>query len=173
MIKVLEIRYSGPVPGKNLKVKEWNEILRDGWFSIGRMWHRLYVPRHFTKAGAREYRYTPRKGESGSGRRFKGSYVARKIKRWGHALPLVWTGESRALAKYAVFRANKKRVKVQMPGLRKLNFRPRGGRINMVAEMQTVSDYERRKLEVELERFIDRRFREFKMDKRLRLRPAA
>jgi hypothetical protein len=65
-----------------------------------RYWHRMMLPKHFTKAGAREYHYKPRKGEvgAGGGSGFFTSYTFYKQKWFGHTNPLMYTGLSRALA---------------------------------------------------------------------------
>lgn len=65
-----------------------------------RYWHRMMLPKHFTRAGAREYHYEPRGGEvgAGGGAGFFTSYSFYKRKWFGHANPLMYTGWSRALA---------------------------------------------------------------------------
>lgn len=80
---------------EKLGIRKLNGIIRESLRDVGDYWHDNMLRKHFTKAGAREYQYTPRQGEPGSGRAFKGSYVSRKIKTQGHSLPLVWSGETR------------------------------------------------------------------------------
>lgn len=91
---------------------------RDTWAFTGKYWHRTYKAIKFTRAGARRYKYAPRKGDPGGGRPFKGSYQEAKLLRKpffsrdagdgfdstaplpiGEVKPLVWSGRSRASAK--------------------------------------------------------------------------
>lgn len=89
---VVDLQLTG---ASKLKDSVVNEIIRESLRDVGEYWHEHMLPKHFTKAGAREYGYTPRRGEPGSGRAFKGSYTAHKLKKKGHALPLVYSGETR------------------------------------------------------------------------------
>ena len=77
------------------RIGEINQIAREVANDVGMFWHRNYLDKHFTPAGAREYGYTPRNGDRGSGRRFAGSYTERKYKLFGHRNPLEYTGQSR------------------------------------------------------------------------------
>ncbi len=81
---------------------------RDTWRFIGLWWHRTLKAVKFTKRGATRYKYAPRSGNPGSGRRFKGSYAQAKVLKTkyrglgvpsiGENKPNVWSGRSRASA---------------------------------------------------------------------------
>lgn len=87
-------------------LRQLNTIAREVSQEVGLFWHRNYLDKHFTPAGAREYRaavpgsFVPRSGEKGSGRRFQGSYQERKWKLFGHGNPLEYSGESHLWLKF-------------------------------------------------------------------------
>lgn len=86
------------------------DVQRTTWAFAGKYWHRNYKAVKFTKGAIRRYGYTPRRGDPGSGRRFKGSYQEAKLLKKpffdgstaglpiGEVKPLVWSGRSRSLA---------------------------------------------------------------------------
>ena len=92
------------------------DVQRDVWGTTGKYWHANYKAVKFTRRGYRLYNYTPRKGDPGSGRRFKGSYQEAKLLKKplfskstdgfdstaplpiGEVKPNVWSGRSRASA---------------------------------------------------------------------------
>ena len=78
------------------------------------MWHTRYLPKHFTKAGAREYRYRKRSGEPGTkgAKNVEKSYTGQKRREMGHTIPLVYTGLSRMLARFRDVRATSQGVAV-------------------------------------------------------------
>jgi hypothetical protein len=118
-----------------------NQVLKPSYQDIGVRWHVDYRKKHFTHGATREYNYTPRKGEAGSGRRFKGSYTAKKLAAKGHTKPLVYTGESERLTRLRDVRATFKGARVVLKA-NKLNFRAKNSRINMRREMTTISNAE-------------------------------
>lgn len=144
----LRIRYEGPVPGAGLGVREFNNLLKRAWYVTGKYWHTHFRPKHFTKAGAAEYRYLPRKGEESgtTGKSFWRSYTGRKQREKGHTLPLVFSGELRAMSKTASIHATHKGVRVALTRARKANFRHPNSQINMAEELTRVSEAEERKL---------------------------
>ena len=118
---------------------DWRPAQRDSWTDVGRLWHNDLRPKHFTHQGAREYGYAPRSGARGSGRRFAGSYTQRKLKKFGHTKPLVYTGEGEALTRVRVISSNVKRVQVKMTAARKFNFRNPFSNIKMAEELRATS----------------------------------
>ncbi len=128
--------------------RELNEDKADAYAETGRYWHKHFRPKHFTKEGAREYGYLPRKGEPGNPhpKGFWASYTGRKLREQKHKLPLVWSGQSRALSAMGRVRATSKGVKVTMPA-RALNFKHPKSKIKMAEELRTVSAGELRELE--------------------------
>lgn len=137
MIALIEMKYTGATPG--IVKKKLNEALRRAWLQVGIRWHRWMLPKHFTRAGAREYGYAPRSGESGNAtaKGFRLSYTGKKLKAKGHTLPLVWTGISRVLADRRDITATSKGVKIKLPG--QFARRGRYSKIDMVREITAVS----------------------------------
>lgn len=142
MIVSVNITYAGAV-GRILR-REWNGILKNAWAAVGRYWHTMYRPKHFTHAGATEYGYEKRKSR----------YERRKLRRYGHTYPLVFSGMSRNLARLQDVRPyatggnsptgkSGVRIVLHSPGL---NRRPKTGTINMRDEMTRVSRREMREL---------------------------
>jgi len=126
----------------DLAARELRKYLREVWRMAGERWHQTMRPQHFTRAGARKYGYLPRAGERGNERRnFRSSYTGRKLRRFGHTNPLVYTGLSMALTRPRDVRATAKGVRVVMnsPGFNRRN--PRS-RINMREELTRVTEEE-------------------------------
>lgn len=139
---------------------ERNRALRLAFQRIGEAWHFRFKMKKFTNSASREYGLSPRKGEPGSGRGFRGSYTEAKLKRRingkgvraiGETKPFVWGGKSRDDAK-----ASTKVVARARGGFGSadciinaptLNLKPKGGRINLREEFERVTDKERRELE--------------------------
>ncbi len=153
---LISVKYTGAEP--KIARRAFNNLLKVAYKAIGKMWHRLFRKKHFTKAGAREYRYTPRSGESGRfhGKQFKRSYLGQKLTKRGHSRPMIWSGKTkRRSAQLRVF-ATKNSVRVTMAGIVHLNrYRPKkksGLIINLTDEMTRVSRAEARQLTFELRR---------------------
>jgi hypothetical protein len=130
---------------QGLSRSEVNDAIRRTWFIVGSDYHRAFMAKHFTHAGAREYGYAPRKGERGApgSKGFRRSYTGRKLRQKGHTLPLVWSGESRTLARVRDVRATSKGCRIVIHA-NKLNFRNPKSEINMRDEVTRVSDMEAR-----------------------------
>lgn len=130
-----KVRYGGAIPGITLKGRELNDMKREAWIETGNYWHANFRKKHFTHAGATLYGYAPRKK----------SYQTQKLRRKGHTIPLVYSGESRALTRIRDVRAtatntrSKCRVVIHAPGL---NRRHPNSEIDMRAEMTAVSGTE-------------------------------
>jgi len=71
----------------DVMVKEIRAQAKEVLKSLAKYWHRRYLPKHFTTAGAAEYRYKPRSRK----------YEIRKIKTAGHKRPLEFTGTLRKM----------------------------------------------------------------------------
>lgn len=111
--------------------RELNKVLKDAWEAAGKFWHQWYRPRHFTVRAYSLYGATARAS----------GYVKRKRKKLGHNRPLVFTGVSEDLSRARTVRASFRGVNVSM-SMPTLNFRPKGGRINMREEMAVIADEE-------------------------------
>ena len=149
----VKLRFSGPTP--DMMKKAHNEVTRVGYRAMGVYWHKVFRPKHFTRAGATEYDYEPREGERGKpgSRGFKRSYTGRKLQAppegKGHTLPLVFTGDSMFLSRIqdvrvtatggTTNRRGRARVVMRTPTL---NFRPEGRTDTMGEELTRVTDKE-------------------------------
>jgi len=147
MMGQITIRAQGFMPGFGTQ-RHLNSAVRSTWEHVGRFWHRMFRPKHFTEAGAREYGYIARKGERMVQSRAKGwagTYVARKKREKGHNLPLVWSGDTRELSRQhrekAAATRKRSYVKVIMP-VRGLNRKHPKSQINMAEEMRRISPAE-------------------------------
>lgn len=142
-----------------LRKSEWNVIVKNALAAGVDFWHDKYAKKHFTAAGAAQYGYDPRS---------KG-YARRKRLEKHHALPLVWSGASRELAKIRNIHATSKSAKaiINAPTLNfmpKIRKGPRKGasakRTPMREEMTRVTDYELKNMmkavEMELQAGMDR-----------------
>lgn len=137
------IKYTGLMPS-DIGKAAWNKIVKLAFFKVGEFWHKHFRAKHFTHAGAREYGYQKRKGEElprGS-KKFWRTYTGIKLRKHGHTFPLVFSGTSRTLTDIMVVKNTSKGASVKLGRARALNFRPKGGRINMVDEMTRISPAE-------------------------------
>jgi hypothetical protein len=131
------IHRRGPVP--SLMARELNNINREAARLMGEYWHSRFFPKHFTHRGATEYGYAPRNQH----------YLARKLKKYGHTYPLVYTGDSRQRAGHPRIVATAKRGEAKVRVIMNaptLNLIPQGGRINLRQELTTVSQPEAHEL---------------------------
>lgn len=148
MIKNYVIRYTGWVPTSVFPPKQFRQMLKASFHTIGVHWHRRMRPKHFTKVGGREYGYQPRQGEPGNptSRPFRSTYTGRKLKRYGHTRPLVKTGESRAFSRIRDVRSTSKGTRVVMR-VPRLSFRRSPSAPHMQQELRTISKPENRELQ--------------------------
>lgn len=140
---LIKVRKEGPTAG--LTRTELNSATRATYRSMGEHWHSEFRPKHFTHQGAREYGYTPRQGAEAGVRRFARSYQGRKLKKYGHTLPLVKTGLSQKLAQIRDVRATSKGSRVVIHA-RTFNRSNPHSRINMREEVTAVSKPEEERL---------------------------
>ena len=162
----VNIRVEG-MPG--LSKRQGHELTRRTFNDLGIYWHKKLRLKHFTHAGAREYKYTPRSGEQypfGS-KKFWASYTGRKKRRFGHTNPLQYTGLSKRLTRLRIVRPTRNGVKVVLRA-RAFNFRNSHSRINMRKEATTISDREIPLLEREGTRKAPRHLRKIRTKRRLR-----
>lgn len=119
---IVDIELSG---AERLARRQVNDVIRDALEAMILHWRRRYLPKHFTKAGAREYGYQPRGGERNP--LVKGSYTNRKLRLFSHTLPNVYTGELRRQCLQGVQRVTAKVTSTRAHGHavlpRKANFR--------------------------------------------------
>lgn len=146
------VRYRGAIAALMKKREFNNSVLKPAWGDVGEYWKSYLWAKHFTPEGAREYRYTPRRGErmARGSKNYRRSYTGRKEKKFGHRNPLEWIGELKRLSRIQDVKPSMKGVKVLMKQARKANLRPKKGRINMAEELRTISRGEKPRLEAEL-----------------------
>ncbi len=161
-----KITETGPTPRG--MVRQIGGILRDVYLAMGMMWAADFRDKHFTKPGAQEYRYTARKGEGLSGKAFWKSYTGQKQKRTGQTEPLVYTGQSRERCRHPAIRATSKSVRVTM-NAPTLNLRPKNSRIDMRAEMTTISEFEQNALIALAQNELTRRLSQIAYVNRMRV----
>lgn len=138
----LALEYKGFPPTK----RAYNEVKKEVFLDVGRMWHERFRPLHFTEAGKARYGYFLRKGEGmvkGS-KAYKRSYTGRKERLFGHTKPLVFSTEGERLSRLEDVRATSNMGKVILP--RKFNFKHPKSRINMREELTRVTAGETREL---------------------------
>ncbi len=108
-----EINEIGPTPG--VSKRNMNKILKGVWTVGVQWWHAKIRPKHFTQAGADEYRY----------RDPSIKYQLRKLRKFGHERPMVFTGRGEKMAATGRITANKNRGRVIMDAP-VFNFKPLG-----------------------------------------------
>lgn len=113
------------------------DALRDGTRAAGHHFKQEMLPVRFTKRAIKLLGYSPRSGDPGSGRAFRGSYQWKKLKRFkngqgiraaGEVKPFVWSGETRGNAK------SRSRVKAIANSATK-------GRFEVIAPVQRINHH--------------------------------
>jgi hypothetical protein len=150
----IEIHYKGAHP---LRRRDWNrEVAEPTLRDAGEFWHNTFLRKHFTEAGAQEYRYIKRKGEgmARGSKEWKRSYTGRKFQRFGHTRPLVFSGEGERLARVRDVRTTSKRVRVVLPN--KFNFRHPKSKIRMRDELTAISSREEQAIVARADQIVHR-----------------
>jgi hypothetical protein len=142
---LISIAESEPTP-RGLK-RHLGRIRKAVLTAMAEYWHRNLRRKHFSAAGAREYGYLKRKGEElpRGTKAFRRSYTGRKLAKYGHTRPLVYTGVSLALSGIKDIRSTSKRARVVLhcPGL---NRRHASSSIRMYDELTRLSASDQRVL---------------------------
>lgn len=99
---LMKMTEQGPTP-RGMR-REFNQVSRSAFETMGTHWHTKIRGKHFTAAGASEYDYRERS---------KG-YQRFKRRKYGHNLPLVLTGQSRRATNIGRIVATKNGVRVSM-----------------------------------------------------------
>jgi len=154
-----------------------HKVIHAALYKVADYWHRNYMKKHFTAAGAREYGYAPRKGE----RARAGSKQFRRRagpaeRRAGRILPLVYSGRLRDACQIrqiiTEITQNEIFARLRLPKARALNLRPRNApHIRMREEATTISEAEKRVLVNLLSREVSKGLK--RMPKRKRRRKIA
>lgn len=143
-----------------LTTRQINGVVRDAMEDVGKRWRSRYLPEHFKNSATSKYGYAKRKGESGSTRRFRGSYTQRKLKKYGHTRPLEFSGKGKREALQneniqAFATSRSARVEIRLP--QKFNFRHPLSQVRMADEIRATTASELRDLEAFLTKKIDKR----------------
>jgi hypothetical protein len=152
------LKYSGATP--NVIAKVMRGATKPAYEKAGIFWHREHRPKHFTTKGGSEYNYQARQGERGSGKAFKRSYTARKLRKYGHTRPMVWSGQSEAFSRIRDVRSTSKGVRVVMALPRHFfQFRKDLNQPNLAEELSRVSEAEQEQiakvLDAEIQQQLD------------------
>ena len=137
------VKIHGENVGRSLR-KKYAAASQPSWAETGQTFHIRYRPKRFTHKHA---------SEAGYGRR-KAGYNRRKLRKFGHTYPLVWSGEVKRLTQTARIAArkgtgrvgNQGGVKMTYRGARKLNLKHPKSDINTREEFTRVTDREAKTL---------------------------
>lgn len=150
--------------GMKVSASVYRDALRDGLKAVALYLRQEVFPVRFTKRGATMLGYTPRSGEPGSGRAFRGSYTWKKLKRYengdgvraiGETKPFVWSGAARRQSRSA-------RLEARSPGAGKGHAKATFGPTQMnrkpklLEEFQGLAAQEFARAEKILARWMDR-----------------
>ena len=149
------VKIYGENVGRSMR-KQYVEASGPAWEEVGHDFHLRYRPKRFTRSHARAAGYEKRNRK----------YNDFKWRRFKHSNPLEKTGEVKRLVKTARVEArlgtgqekNRGGVKVTYRGARKLNFKTRFTKINMVAEFTHVTERETQELGMNFQTRFEPRF---------------
>lgn len=122
-IRAIKIRERGAVPRS--MAKQHREASRAAYQQIAEQHHRENTPKRFTKEHGQAAGYRKRKGEElqfGT-KAFWNSYTGRKLRKFGHMLPLVWSGQTRDRARIATIQVTINRGQIRY-SVNALNYQP-------------------------------------------------
>ena len=124
--------------GMGLKARDWRQVLISAWEAVGKYWHDVIMPKHFTVAGGHEYRYAKRTKE----------YMERKGMVKHHQRPLVWSGDTESEARTLLdvrAKAMEARVVLHLPRY-VYQYRKKSTDPDKAGELQALSDADGREL---------------------------
>lgn len=141
-------------PPQDLSRRKYREAMKKAWKRLGEFWHERILPKHFRMTATAEYKYQKRdEGQSVQLKdgtfKFRPGYVQRKERKFGHRLPLVYTGNMRAQAMHirdvrptgGSGTGSVGRVKIVLHGPRYLwAYRKDYGQPDKAAELRAISD---------------------------------
>lgn len=118
MRMIINIEYSGWIAG--IPQRHLRRMLRTAHQQTGRWFASQMLPLRFTSQGGRKLGYAKRHGEAGAmrgTRQWRRTYVARKMRQYGHREPMVFTGQSKFQSKLSTLSATFKgwTVKIRAP----------------------------------------------------------
>ena len=141
--------------------KELRAALKPELEEVGKFWHDRLFPGHFRTGAAGKYKYAPRS--------FKHS--ERKRKRFGHSLPLVFTGDLREqVTRMAKISSTAKGARVTLVGPKYLYmYRKSYGQPDKAAELTAVTKLEVRAMARLLDRRLTKRLNEVKQSRTVKI----
>lgn len=143
------IKYTGPTP--QIARRELNRIMRDAYTELAGWYHDTEFMKRFTYAGGKALNFQSRSV----------AYNKRKFRRNGNYDFLVWSGQSRALARIKDVRATATSARVVarlVIHARALNFRRSANAPDMADEVRRISKRECVILTAKLGEILQRRF---------------
>jgi hypothetical protein len=157
LLKV-SIRTEGPTAAT---AKDRRDALREAFAYLAGLWDKLFKMKRFGPGARNRYRLQPRAGDTGSGRKYKGSYTEAKalrrangdgVRAVGETRPFVWSGATRSTVqsthKIVAKAASAERGYAEnIFDVPTLNLTPRKGTIKLREEFQRVTEEERKLLE--------------------------
>lgn len=124
MIRFIRVTTEGPFPGETKFRTKHNRAMKAGHQRLGDYWITVVRGRHFTADAHFRYGFAPRS--------FK--YQARKKKKMGHNIDLVWSGDSERETTHSRVVPTSKRALMKIP-MGSMNYRGGKGGIDMRDEL--------------------------------------
>lgn len=157
MIYKVSVTYEKP---PEMTVRVWRECMRESHQAIGVYWHRVFLPRHFTRGASERYNYAPRSSRYRSKKRI---LARRGIVEDGGERALVFSGDTRSMCKaHAAVRGFPTRTNVTMQAPHYVRIRPLANRPYMYGEITRVINPEMYTLSNLLNREVSKRFNDWK-----------
>lgn len=125
MLETVKIQTRGPV-GRDL-MPAMTAAKKAAWHATGIEFATNHVDQRFTAAWGREAGYSPRSGQNmqRGTKWFNNTYFGRKIRKFGHADPFVWSGETRRNARLAMVGSSGTGATVRLPSVTRINYHPK------------------------------------------------
>lgn len=118
--------------------RQFQQLKRTTFAAMGREWHAHYRHLHFLEGAFARYGYTRRKGmrQAPGSKGFRSTYTGRKLRKYGHFRPLVFSGDSEQLSRLLDLRVSANQARVVLP--RGFNRKNPKSQIDMRAELTRV-----------------------------------
>lgn len=134
--------------GTGFTAREWREKIKAAWQHTGEFHHRVILKKKFRYGAEQEYGF----------KRRSAGYLRRKSRKYGHTLPLVFSGNlMRSVTRIVDVRASSKGASVILHGPRYLyQYRRNLNQPNKAAELRAISQRDARLLAQVLDRQLQR-----------------
>ena len=136
----IQVNYVNPPDATARQVRP---IVKAAMQTVARQWHRQTLPQHFERSAKRKYGYETRSPR----------YTHRKRKRFGHADPLVYTGDMRRMVLRMVrIAGTAKRVRAVLTGPRYFYaYRKDANQPDKAAELTATTDAEANEMATDID----------------------